>query len=431
MLLQFNVKNYLSFKNEVVLSLYANKNKDHLDHLIAEGKEKVLPVIAVYGANASGKTNLIRAINAAVQFIRRSNSMQSSDVTGMIPFQFDNESVRMPTKMDFVFICDGDKYEYGFEADSENVYEEYLYVYHSAKPSMIFERTNINQYKFSAGNKRELSQYIEKNQPNQLFLCTASAWNCQLTKDAFLWFSERIDTYHRDSFSEVSWVSEIEHYLVNPKLKEFALTVLKHAEINIEDFVLETRNTQNSGQAISNPDQTNKYRIEAVHVIKDENTGISNYHLPFQMESDGTKTLTAYAPVILNALQYGRTIIIDEIDTSLHPSVVKYLITLFNDRETNPNGAQLIMSSHDITQLDSDLFRRDQIYFTEKDNNTGITDLYSLADYSPRIGENILKGYLQGRYGALPFIRSGIEWQEEYKDNKSIGNTNNAQRSTL
>ena len=134
------------------------------------------------------------------------------------------------------------------------------------------------------------------------------------------------------------------------------------------------------------------------------------FRLPFHMESDGTKLLVAYAPEILKALMYGRTIIIDEIDSSLHPSLVRYLIELFTDLSINRNSAQLIFNSHDISQLDSEFFRRDQIYFAEKDNNTGITDLYSLADYSPRIGENIQKGYLQGRYGAIPFIRGGIEW---------------------
>ena len=112
----------------------------------------------------------------------------------------------------------------------------------------------------------------------------------------------------------------------------------------------------------------------------------------------------------MEALEKGRTIVIDELDSSMHSNLAKYLISLFNDMNINKNGAQLVFNSHDISLLDLGLFRRDQIYFVEKDNTTGVTDLYSLADFSPRKSENIQKGYLQGRYGAIPFPEAGVEW---------------------
>jgi len=153
-----------------------------------------------------------------------------------------------------------------------------------------------------------------------------------------------------------------------------------------------------------------QFRLDTIHQVTLDDGSQRLYKLPFDHESNGTMLLFAYGPIIMEALEKGRTIVIDELDNSLHSSLSRYLIELFNDPEVNKNGAQLIFNSHDINLLDLDLFRRDQIYFVEKDNTNGVTDLYSLADYSPRKSENIQKGYLQGRYGAIPFPEGGIEW---------------------
>ena len=149
---------------------------------------------------------------------------------------------------------------------------------------------------------------------------------------------------------------------------------------------------------------------DAIHQINQGNGKTRSYSLPFNRESAGTQLLFAYGPIIMEALNKGRTIVIDELDNSLHPNLSRYLIDLFNDRTINRTGAQLIFNSHDISLLDLELFRRDQIYFVEKNNSTGVTDLYSLADFSPRKSENIQKGYLQGRYGAISFPEKGIEY---------------------
>ena len=153
-----------------------------------------------------------------------------------------------------------------------------------------------------------------------------------------------------------------------------------------------------------------QFRLETIHQITEGNGTVNTYKLPFDSESEGTKLLFAYGPIIMEAFEKGRTIVVDELDNSLHPSLARYLIGLFNDPEVNKNGAQLIFNSHDVSLLDLELFRRDQVYFVEKNNDSGITDVYSLADFSPRKSENIQKGYLQGRYGAIPFPEGGIEW---------------------
>ena len=418
MLLQFNVSNFMSIKDEVTLTAFANASKEHEDNLIVLGKDRILPTLALYGANAAGKSNIFRALTRAIMLVRFSNNLQINSSTGFEPFYFDNESRNEKTKMDFLFYHNGKKFEYGFTADAQYIYEEYLYEYKSTKPTMIFERTNIKDYKFTTAYK-DLAQYKGKNTSNKLFMCTATAWNCEATRDAFLWFSESIDTYNNNSFDNVNQLlSYLDLNKDNPETKDFMLSLLRHAEINIQDYEFESQVVENGNIPLPPGIQIDKaiigemrqFRLETVHQIEHENGTLQSYRLNFDHESDGTMRLFAYGPIIMDALEKGRTIVIDEIDNSLHTNLSRYLIELFNDLTVNKNGAQLIFNSHDVNLLDLELFRRDQIYFVEKNNKTGVTDLYSLADYSPRKNENIQKGYIQGRYGAIPFIEGGIEW---------------------
>ena len=157
---------------------------------------------------------------------------------------------------------------------------------------------------------------------------------------------------------------------------------------------------------------SSEWNLDIIHKVKngEEEKLIS---LPYSMESAGTRKVLSYGPIIRNVFKNGSVLIIDEIDSSLHPSLVRYLIDLFNDSSFNTNGAQLIFNTHDVSLLDQDIFRRDQVYFVEKDNRTGISDLYSLSEFSPRKSEDIRKGYLTGRYGAIPIVVSGgIGWED-------------------
>ncbi|MBR2801371.1 MAG: ATP-binding protein [Erysipelotrichaceae bacterium] len=407
----------MSIKDEITLTAFANSSKEHENNTIKLGKENILPSIALYGANGAGKSNIFKALTCAILFVRRSEYLQINMPTGLEPFLFDENKAKEKTKMDFLFVHNGKKFEYGFLADSNYVYEEYLYEYKSAKPTMIFERTEISKYRFTAAYKH-LEEYQYKNTSNKLFMCTATAWNCEETKDAYLWFAEGIDTYNRYSIETSQYLEYLDKNKNNPKTKTFLLSMLKHAEINIQDYELETTILKNQpipifpGVQFDQPlkGDVKQFKLKTIHQIEQKDGSLHNYELPFDHESMGTMLLFAYGPIIMEALQKGRTLVIDELDNSLHPNLVRYLIELFNDQDINHNGAQLIFNTHDISLLDLSLFRRDQIYFVEKNNSTGITDLYSLADYSPRKSENIQKGYLQGRYGAIPFPESGIEW---------------------
>lgn len=416
MLIQFNVTNCYSFKNESVLTMQASSDDTFQQNLIKCGKKYILPAVAIYGANAAGKSNLMKAFTAAIMFIRQSNMYQINARNPIVPFAFDDMNQDNKTRFDFSFCHNGAIYEYGFTATNEIVYEEYLYEYKTQKPSLVFERTNINTYRYTAANKRELSQYEEKTSPNKLFLATATAWNCELTRNAFMWFAEGIDTYSSESLNN-AFIGEFEQDN-SPEMKQFMLDFIHYADINISDYSFEIKDADTI-PAFLNPDNVNiqqlkQWKLDVVHDIKNEDGINHRYIMPFSSESAGTIKAFSYGPIIRNALMTGKTIIVDEIDSCLHPMLTKYLIELFTDSTLNPNGAQLIFSTHDITLLDQDIFRRDQIYFVEKSNSTGMSSLYSLNDYSPRKSENIRKGYLQGRYGAIPsIIPGGFKWQKK------------------
>ena len=414
MLLQFNVTNALSFKDEAILDLIADTDSSHEENLIKNKNSKVLPSIAIYGANASGKSNLFKALTAAILYVRNSNNMQINSKIALVPFLLDQESRYNPVRMDFIFVRNEIKYEYGFAADSEKVYEEYLYAYKSAKPSLIFERFEVNKYRYTASLKNSLKQYESKNADNKLFLATATAWNCQETKEAFLWFAEDIDTFDRASIEGA--MSALMDADKNNLSKGFLLKALNIADFNISDYEY-TAKTSDLSQIPLPPGlaldekllgeiKAKTWDLRFVHDVENSEQ-IEKYVLPYQMESNGTMSFVAYGLVIYEALKKGKTIVVDEIDNGLHPVLVQYLINLFNHSKVNRNGAQLIFNTHAVTLLDLDVFRRDQIYFVEKDNKTGKSELFALSDFSPRKTEKVQKGYLQGRYGALPEI--GLE----------------------
>lgn len=425
MLIQFSVTNFLSFRDETVLSLSTNKDNSHSENLLSFKNERILPSVAIYGANAAGKSNLHKALTAAIIMIRNSNNLQVDQPLMVTPFLLDSKSRFDKTKFDFIYTYNDVKYEYGFVLDSNHVWEEYLYEYKSSKPSLIFERSEINKYKFTTKTKSQLSQIVDKNTSNKLFLATATSWNSDLTRDAYMWFATMIDTYDSQNLEDLMYTEFDRHQNNNDSsLTTFMLHLLQKADINISNFNYESIKREVNQlpfelpqelQGLKNPIPSAKKVLEQRRIVTShqvvENGEKKEYPLNYFDESNGTKRLFTYGPVLKNALENGRTIIIDEIDNALHPAMTKSLIEMFQNPNINKNNAQLIFNTHEISLLDLNLFRRDQIYFVEKNNKTGVSDLYSLDEFSPRKSENIQKGYLQGRYGAMPFVNlEDIEW---------------------
>lgn len=417
MLIQFSVTNFLSFRDEVILSLSTNKDDSHKENLLSYKNERILPSVAIYGANAAGKSNLHKAMSAAIRMIRSSNNLQIDQPLMITPFLLDENSRNNKTKFEFIYVYNGIKYEYGFVLDTQYVWEEYLYEYRSSKPSMIFERSNINTYRFTSKSKPQLSKIVDKNTSNKLFLATATSWNSDLTKDAYMWFSNMVDTYDSQNLEELMF-KEFEKN--DDSLNEFMLHLLQKADINITNFNYE-KNKQDANQILMDIEDFINLRFKDSGILKQpkimtshqviENGKKQEYELNYFDESNGIKRLFTYGPVLKNALENGKTIIIDEIDNALHPAMTKSLIEMFQNPNINKKSAQLIFNTHEISLLDLNLFRRDQIYFVEKDNKTGVSDLYSLDDFSATKIRKYSKRYLQGRYGAMPVVNlEDIEW---------------------
>lgn len=417
MLIQFTVENFLSIRDKVYLSLEPSKDSEHPENLITKGDYNAVTSAAIYGANASGKTSLFKAITTALIMLRNSNNIQVTDRLPVIPFKFDSESKNKPTSFEFTFIASDDKkYIYGFSATAEKIAEEYLYCYNSAKPTLIFDLKEAEEPKYNRAYKGKLETAYQMNTPNKLFLATATTWNVECTKIPFEWLAEYIDT-----FTEVMDLSgvAIEKYRTdeNRQYIDFTKDLLKQADINISSIEVDAKEVVGGavlpiqimvqGKMIP-PNEGKRYEVEITtgHTIVDENGTQKEYSLKLQEESLGTQLLFFYGPLLKDAFEKGKTLILDEIDKSMHPSLVKFIMNLFRDPDINKAGAQLIVTTHETGILTLDMFRRDQIYFTEKDSRTGVTDLYSLDEFSVRKTENIEKGYLMGRYGAIPFLQN-------------------------
>ena len=417
MLIQFTVENFLSIRDKVYLSLEPSKDSEHPENLITKGYYNAVTSAAIYGANASGKTSLFKAITIALIMLRNSNNIQVTDRLPVIPFKFDSESKNKPTSFEFTFIASDDKkYIYGFSATAEKIVEEYLYCYNSAKPTLIFDLKEAEEPKYNRAYKGKLETAYQMNTPNKLFLATATTWNAECTKIPFEWLAECIDTV--TEVMDLSGVA-VEKYRTdeNRQYIDFTKNLLKQADINISSIEVDAKEVVGGavlpiqimvqGKMIP-PNEGKRYEVEITtgHTIVDENGTQKEYSLKLQEESLGTQLLFFYGPLLKDAFEKGKTLILDEIDKSMHPSLVKFIMNLFRDPDINKAGAQLIVTTHETGILTLDMFRRDQIYFTEKDSRTGVTDLYSLDEFSVRKTENIEKGYLMGRYGAIPFLQN-------------------------
>lgn len=427
MLLQFSVENFRSIKEKAVLSFFASSDSLHPENYSLLGKDKCLKSAAIYGANASGKSNLFLALTVAILAVRQSNDRQlGMPIFNITPFLFDSETASAPSSFEFIFWTEGVKYVYGFSATSTTVETEYLYAYKTAKPTTIFERDihDTPEYRFTLPSlKKQLLPITERNTPNKLFLATATLWNCEETKAPLLWFQKGINTYSTDYSSLLQFSGEMFANDADNSLRHFTNDLLREADINISDYDFESVDVRKEDVLRQMPsgvrelfssiplDYGKNYNITTLHRIQGSD-GDSLFSLPLNMESKGTRNVFLLSPILKKAFKTGETVCIDEFDTSLHPLLVRYLVGLFHNPNINTANAQLIISTHDLSLLTLKEYRRDQIYFIQKDQETGASELYSLDEYSPRANEDIRKAYLLGRFGAVPNTGEGdLSWE--------------------
>ncbi len=416
MLVEFRAKNFRSLRDEQVLSLVASTDKTLLDtHALATGltaAPHLLKIAVVYGANASGKSNLIKALQYMRGVVVESAAFQPGQTFDRLqPFKLDASSGTQPTAFEVTFILGGVRYQYGFAMNAQRIVSEQLLVYKAFKPQRWFARrfdaeSGKDVYEFGPSLKGAKNLWEGATRPNALFLSVAVQLNSEALRPVFDWFANRLVIFNEQSpLSPHFSMQMLKHEARRKAICEF----LRASDISIADIEVATK--QAMVHTIQFDLATGK-REEAVgeqavdevkfHHITENGKAVFD----LKDESSGTQQLLFLTGPILDILNKGLTLVVDELDTSLHTLLVQALIRLFHRPEVNTGGAQLIFTTHDTSLLDAyGLFRRDQIWFVEKHLDQS-SSLYPLLDFSPRKNEALERGYLQGRYGALPFLRN-------------------------
>lgn len=421
MIIQFTVKNFRSIRGEINLQLIKGKgdelegkNSFAVEANGASNLELVRSAV-IYGANAAGKSNIITALAEMRWMVMHSaTKLQLNDKLDVEPFMFDSNNRSEPTEFEVDFVSEGNRYQYGFSATKTRIIEEWLFAYPFGRAQTWFHReydSVIDDYVWTKDSYLTGAKTTWKNatRENSLFLSTAIQLNNSQLKPVFSWFKNILNAV---GFNGIDSSYTAQQILENDKKKEI-LNFLKAGDFDIEDIVVETEEFNLSDLPKDMPDEiktimreqlkdAKKLKVKTGH--KDSDGSIC--YLDINDESDGTQRIFSLAAPWIDSLENGLVVFIDELHNSLHPTMVKYLVTLFNNPKTNPKNAQLIFTTHETSILTQDVFRRDQVWFCEKDDAQS-TSLFSLSDFKVRKGqENIERNYLSGKYGALPFIKS-------------------------
>jgi uncharacterized protein len=419
MLLEFRISNFRSYAAEKRFSMVAGPGKELLSNtMTVDGFDRysLLRSAAIYGANASGKSNLIQAFAFFRRFVLGSaESRQEGDKIPVYPFLLDPKLSESPSHFEMTFLLDAVRHQYGFVVSRERVHEEWLTVYPKGKPQEWFHRTldpaGKSTWSWSRTHLRgDKLQLADRTRDNALFLSVAALWNHAQITPIDRWFRKCLRVLPTDVSAMAYTQGQL---LSDPRFREWLTGVLKAADTGISR-VLATQSkihkdrlrfpSEIPGDVREYPTESflNDLKVE-VRTTRRLPGSDKEVEWDLEQESDGTKRMLELLGPIYDALQQGAVLVMDELDTSLHAYITRELVQLFNNPETNPGHAQLVFTTHDTSLLDPTLFRRDQVWFTAKDV-AGETDLYALEDFSPRKGEALQKGYLVGRYGAVPVL---------------------------
>lgn len=437
MLIRFSVENFMSFHKEVVFDLVANtSDTSHPTHLLTNKKKNsVLKSAAIYGANGAGKSNLIKAISFAKEFI--SNGTKPDEKINVIPFKLDKKSIKSPSKFEFIINNNNTIYTYGFSVSADSVKEEWLYAIFNTKEVLIFERLTNNNGETQVKIGQSLAKTRTKNhmfiefiakgtRPNQLLLYELYSKNVMVVKPVIEWFKTVLviitpDVAYRDLIFEArenkKFIRFMGDYL---KLADTGIDAITYEEYDDEKLLSDSSNAnikefisgikKNSRGLITGSDGSRFsferkndgklvfLKLKMRHKINDKE------YVDFEIEeeSDGTRRLMDLLPALIHSTITEHVYIVDEIDRSMHPLLSKkFISSFFNTSKCQLN--QLIITTHESNLLDLNLYRRDEIWFSEKDKN-GSSHLFSLSEFKIRSDLKIQKGYLHGRFGAIPFL---------------------------
>jgi uncharacterized protein len=416
MLIEFKVKNFLSFKDEAVLSMVAAPINEHTENTFSQKDITLLKSAVIYGANSSGKSNLFKALRFMRQFvINSSKESQAGEDINVVPFELSSDTENEPSLFEISFLENDMLFRYGFSVSRKKIMSECLFCKPTTREIRLFERKNDN-FDIHPTRFKEGIDISAKTRENTLFLSAVAQWNGKISEEIIAWFKKlTIISGSQDQYEQksIDMLKTTEH---NAQVT----SLLQSVGINIEELKVETKkiNLDMIPPFFSDIQKKELLNQELSRLVvtkkKFSKNGIEekapiSWHMG--RESEGTQKLVNLSGPIFNALNSNQILIIDEFDIQLHPLLSKALITLFNSNEANPDRAQFIMATHDTNLLSKDLFRRDQIWFTEKDPFEA-SHLYSLVEYKleknagVRKDADYAKNYIAGRYGAIPYINT-------------------------
>lgn len=422
MLIEYSVTNFRSIRNKVTLSLQATADGSHPENLICEdetGNGRLLRVASIYGANASGKSNIFHSLNALISMVRTSHENQPGAEIKTEPYAFDKASLSQPTEFEIIFIAGGIRYVYGLALNRKEVVREHLYQYPKGKRAVLFARDSeaVKEYTFTQDRARQ-TQLASMTPRNVLYLSRSANLNYERTRAAYEWFRNGLRQID-PSVSTLGYTCD--RAMDDPGMKEKLLRALRSADLGINDLKIERREFSMDDLPADMPEELKNGLRAMVNDPKGPllSLKITSFHpsrsdpsfdmpLDFDRESDGTKRYLALLGPWLDTLENGRALFVDELDVKLHPFLVRLLIKAFSDAEMNRHGAQLIFTTHNTSLLDmEELFRRDQIWVVARDGEEN-TSLLSLSEYQVRKNSDIEKAYVLGRFGGVPFVGGSI-----------------------
>jgi AAA15 family ATPase/GTPase len=429
MLLEFKIANFRSIGEEQVISLLpAPKQKDFPENILLNGKQEALNALAFYGANASGKSNLLLAMSHLDRLLHLSARFSSTTKLPYDPFLLRAGYEKKPTHFEITFIADNRRYRFGLEFFEQEVSSEWLYRKEKGRevPLFLRERDEVETFSSLKGNAKIVQAAIESTKPNGLFLSACDTFNLEDAKIIFKWFQhfsvinalrtedkmpETLSLWRDDAYRD-----KIEAFLLRLNLGFVGMEV---QEKNFDANDLPVNMDEQMKAVISQQLSGKKgFSVWAKHRMYDTDGKPTEQILSWKMgerESAGTNNMVQFSGPVLWTLLHGGVLIIDEIEAKKHPHLTLDLIDAFLKKETNPHGAQLIFSTHDSNLLTYSNLRRDQIYFVEK-NHWESTEIYSLSDFRYLDGNGLKerpdrdkeKRYLEGRYGAVPVLKPQI-----------------------
>ncbi|MGB1205121.1 MAG: AAA family ATPase [Chitinophagales bacterium] len=424
MLIEFSVSNFRSICEKQVISLVpAFKQKEHLENIRHIQKHKILNGTVLYGANSSGKSNLLKAIELIDKLLYLSTKMGSTEKLPYEPFLLKEGYASEPTTLEIIFITNEIRYRYGVSFNSTTVLEEWLFRKKVGREVELFNRfeDTIEVSSGFKGSQKAIDTAIEATRENALFLSFCDMLNVTEAKHIFRWFKRFI---YIDGLNAAKEEFQTIELLQNEDLQQKTKAYLNALGLGFEDIIVQ-RKEFDALELPQHIDEKTKqalmkalngkaaFQINTVHALYDKDGVRTNKYIHWPMdehESEGTKKTFRFSGPVIHTLLNGGLLVVDEIEAKIHPVLTLNIINLFLSEKTNPLNAQIIFSTHDTNLLSYAHLRRDQINFVEK-NTWEATEIYTLSDFryfnerlETRADENKEKRYLEGRYGAIPFL---------------------------